>query len=150
MKRGLAAIMATGAALAACGGAAQSATTAAADVEDGLITCAMPGYDGVSGVTVTQSFILTDGKVKRYSDFNNQAFDLCAPGQEGCSLGIEDGAIAMTYTSPKGVGSRYRVDLASMDIEAWETRPGEAERQVSFARGAKCVREPLPEGLKIN
>ena len=75
---------------------------------------------------------------------------LCAPGQEGCSLGIEDGAIAMTYTSPKGVDSRYRVDLTSMDIAAWETRPGEEERSVSFATGAKCVREPLPEGLKIN
>jgi len=56
----------------------------------------------------------------------------------------------MSYTSPKGVGSRYRVDLASMDITAWETRPGEAERSVSFAKGAKCMREPLPEGLKIN
>ena len=108
------------------------------------------GNGGSSGITVTQSFILTDGRVKRYSDFNNQAFDLCAPGQEGCSLGFEDGAIAMTYSSPKGVGSRYRVDLTSLDIEAWETRPGVAERSVSFAKGAKCVREPLPEGLKIN
>ncbi|MEL7689237.1 hypothetical protein [Citromicrobium bathyomarinum] len=149
MRRGLAVIVATGAGLAACGGAAQSETTAA-DVPDGLITCAMPDYDGVSGVTVTQSFILIDGRVKRYSDFNNQAFDLCAPGQDGCSLGIEDGAIAMTYTSPKGVGSRYRVDLASMDMEAWETKPGEAERRVSFAKGSKCVRGPLPEGLKVN
>ena len=108
MRRGLAAIVATGAALAACGGAAQSETTAAADVEDGLIICAMPNYDGVAGITVTQSFILTDGRVKRYSDFNNQAFDLCAPGQEGCSLGFEDGAIAMTYTSPKGCDTKCR------------------------------------------
>ena len=150
MRRAVTVMVAAGAALAACGGAAQGETTASADVPDGLITCDMPDYDGKTGLTVTQSFILMDGQVKRYSSFQNEAFELCEPGQDGCSLGIEDGAIAMTYTSPKGVGSRYRIDLTSLEIEAWGTQPGEAERPVSFAKGAKCVREPLPEGIKVN
>ena len=149
MRRGLAAIVATGAALAACGGAAQSETTAAADVEDGLIICAMPNYDGVAGITVTQSFILTDGRVKRYSDFNNQAFDLCQAGQENCALKIENGVIRMDWTSANGTRSRYDVDLGTLDIAAYTTKTGEAERPVAFQEGAKCVREPLPEGLQV-
>lgn len=160
MRRAVAIMIAAGTVLAACGAAGSDETTddgsqtasstATADLSDGLITCAMPDYDGKSGLTTTQPFILIDGQAKRYAQFQNVAFDLCEPGQEGCSLEVADGAIDMTYTSPNGVASRYRVDLSSMDIEAWEMQPGEAERSVSFAQGAKCLREPLPEGIELN
>lgn len=156
MKSNILAGLAACGILAACSGPAEGGTTSGenaatttADLSDGLITCAMPDYDGKTGLTTTQPFILIDGQAKRYANFQNVAFDLCEPGQKGCSLGIENGAIEMTYTSPNGVGSRYRVDLASMEIEAWETEPNEAERSVTFAKGAKCTREPLPEGLEI-
>ena len=38
----------------------------------------------------------------------------------------------------------------AMDIEARKTRPGEDEQIVAFDKSAKCVREPLPEGLTVN
>ncbi len=159
MKRTLATLIAAGATLAACGaaepgeaagGSGETATSSAAvDLSDALITCAMPDYDDAKGITVTQSFILLDGKVKRYSGFNNTAFDLCEAGQEDCSLAVEGGAIRMDWTSQNGVRSRYDVDLDTLKIAAYVTKDGEAERPVAFKEGAKCTREPLPEDLKV-
>ena len=152
-------MIAAGTALAACGAAEPgeaagdslpSVTSAApADLSDGLITCAMPDFDGKSGLTVTERFILIDGQPKRYSDFNNQAFDLCQAGQDNCALKIENGVIRMDWTSANGTRSRYDVDLGTLDIAAYTTKTGEAERPVAFQEGAKCVREPLPEGLQV-
>ncbi|MBD59106.1 MAG: hypothetical protein CL808_03150 [Citromicrobium sp.] len=160
MRLAIATMLAAAAVLTGCGGEAQgntaaagkeaAATSAPADVSDGLITCAMPNFDNVQGITLTERFILIDGEVKRYLEFSNEAFDLCEPGQEGCSLALEDGVIRMDHLSEKGVRSRYDVDLASMDIEARKTRPGEDEQIVAFDKSAKCVREPLPEGLTVN
>jgi hypothetical protein len=55
----------------------------------------------------------------------------------------------MDWTSANGTRSRYDVDLGTLDIAAYRTDPGTAERSVAFKDGAKCVREPLPEGLEI-
>ena len=120
-------MIAAGTALAACGAAEPgeaagdslpSVTSAApADLSDGLITCAMPDFDGKTGLTVTERFILIDGQPKRYSDFNNQAFDLCQAGQDNCALKIENGVIRMDWTSANGTRSRYDVDLGTLDID---------------------------------
>ncbi|MEL7706382.1 hypothetical protein AAG593_10315 [Citromicrobium bathyomarinum] len=152
-------MIAAGTALGACGAAEPgeaaddslpSVTSAApADLSDGLITCAMPDFDGKTGLTVTERFILIDGQPKRYSDFNNQAFDLCQAGQDNCALKIENGVIRMDWTSANGTRSRYDVDLGTLDIAAYTAKTGEAERPVAFQEGAKCVREPLPEGLQV-
>ncbi|MEL7683402.1 hypothetical protein AAG594_03610 [Citromicrobium bathyomarinum] len=152
-------MIAAGTALAACGAAEPGeaaddslpsvSSAAPADLSDGLITCAMPDFDGKTGLTVTERFILIDGQPKRYSDFNNQAFDLCQAGQDNCALKIENGVIRMDWTSANGTRSRYDVDLGTLDIAAYTTKAGEAERTVAFQEGAKCVREPLPEGLQI-
>ena len=164
MKRMMAITIAATTALAACGAAEPGeaasgeasgdslpavTSEAPADVSDGLITCAMPDYDGKTGLTTTERFILIDGQPKRYSDFQNQAFDLCQAGQENCALKIENGVIRMDWTSANGTRSRYDVDLGTLDIAAYRTDPGTAERSVAFKDGAKCVREPLPEGLEI-
>ena len=159
MRQMVAIMIAAGTALAACGADEVGETSgetllavssaAPADLSDGLITCAMPDYDGKNGLTVTQRFILIDGRVKRYFEFENQAFDMCEEGQENCALGIENGVIRMDWTSERGTRSRYDVDLGTMDIAAYQTDPGGSERSVSFAQGSRCVREPLPEGLKI-
>ena len=164
MQRMMAMTIAASTALAACGAAElgeapageasgnslPAVTSAApADLSDGLITCAMPDYDGKTGLTTTERFILIDGQPKRYSDFQNQAFDLCQAGQENCALKIENGVIRMDWTSANGTRSRYDVDLGTLDIAAYRTDPGTAERSVAFRDGAKCVREPLPEGLEI-
>ena len=103
------------------------------------------------GVMDTSVPFLTDddGQPKRYSDFNNQAFDLCQAGQDNCALKIENGVIRMDWTSANGTRSRYDVDLGTLDIAAYTTKTGEAERPVAFQEGAKCVREPLPEGLQV-
>ena len=71
-------------------------------------------------------------------------------GQEGCSLGVENGTIKMDYTSPNGTKSRYHVDLGSMRIEAWEGKPGEDLQPIDLAEGTVCTRAPLPEGLTVN
>lgn len=152
-------MIAAGTALAACGaaepgeGAGDSlpgvSSAAPADLSDGLITCAMPDFDGKTGLTVTERFILIEGQPKRYSDFNNQAFDLCQAGQDNCALKIENGVIRMDWTSANGTRSRYDVDLGTLDIAAYTAKTGEAERAVSFQEGAKCVREPLPKGLQV-
>tara|TARA_B100000678_G_scaffold205322_1_gene172997 strand:- start:297 stop:785 length:489 start_codon:yes stop_codon:yes gene_type:complete len=154
------AILAAGcAALAACGPseasepageASATAAPASADLSDSLVTCAMPGYGDADGLTVTQSFVLVDGQVKRYSEFQNHAFDLCEAGQPNCRLELDDGLITMDWTSEGGARSRYEVDLASLLITARETKPGDEERVVSFEEGAKCRRDPLPEGITIN
>ena len=159
MNRMAAIMIAVGTALAACGAAepgeaaAESSQTissaAPADLSDALITCAMPDYDGKQGLTVTERFILIEGQVKRYSDFRNEAFDLCEVGQEDCRLEIENGVIRMHWTSRNGTRSRYDVDLGKLDIASYKTAAGEAERSVPFREGAKCEREPLPEGLKV-
>lgn len=152
-------MIATGMALAACGAMEPGEATGEAlqpdssadpvDLSDGLITCAMPDYGGLDGIEVTQSFILIDGQVKRYSDFHNEAFDLCQTGRKGCALAIEDGTIRMDYTAPKGTRSRYEVDLASLLITARDSKAGSEDRVVSFEEGAKCRRAPLPDGLRI-
>ena len=151
--------LATGIALTACGASQPAEATddsskkissaAPADLSDGLITCTMPDFDGKSGLTTTERFVLIGGEVKRYSQFNNQAFDLCQAGQEKCALGIENGVIRMDWTSQGGTRSRYDVDLGTLDIVAYKTDPGGTERAVDFAPGSKCVREPLPEGLEV-
>ena len=159
MKRVAAIMIAAGTALAACdaaepgqaaGESSGTASSATPDLSDGLITCAMPDYDGKQGITVTERFILLDGQPKRYSDFQNVAFDLCEPGQNDCSLTLDGNVIRMDYLNENGVRSRYDVDLASMTIEARKTRPGEPENIVKYQEGAKCTREPLPEGMTIN
>lgn len=156
MKANILAGLAACGILAACGGPAEGGTTSeddaattTADLSDGLITCAMPDFDGQAGITVTERFLLIDGQVKRYSAFQNQAFDLCEAGQENCALEIENGVIRMDWTSQNGTRSRYDVDLGTLDIAAYKMKPGEAERPAPFAEGSKCVREPLPEGLEI-
>lgn len=160
MKLAILTALAAGAALAGCGQAAQGETTednraflaadASVDLSDGLIVCEMTNYDGNEGMTLTQTFAIVEGRPKRYAEFQNVAFDLCAPGQERCALEIEDGAIRMDYTSPNGTRSRYDVDLGTMLITARESRSASEERVISFEEGAKCRREPLPEGLTIN
>jgi len=158
--RHLAAIaLATGLALTGCGASqpgeasgdsSQTISSAApADLSDGLITCTMPGFDGKSGLTTTERFVLIGGSVKRYSQFNNQAFDLCEAGQDKCALGIVNGVVRMDWTSQGGTRSRYDVDLGTLDIAAYRTDPGGTERSVGFAPGSKCVREPLPDGLEV-
>lgn len=159
MKRTFALLVLAGANLSACGAAEADETASGSakaaessgpvDLSDSLITCVMPDYDGVQGISVTQSFVLVDGKVKRYSGFNNTAFDLCEAGQKDCALAVEDGAIRMDWTSQGGARSRYDVDLDTLEIAAHETKPGEDERAVTFQEGAKCTRDPLPEGLKV-
>ena len=143
-------------ALRACGGSASDNPAgdgediaATADTSDGLITCDMPNFDNMQGLTLTQRFILMDGEVKRYLQFTNEAFDLCEPGQENCSLGLDGRTIRMDHLNEEGVRSRYDVDLASMEIVARKTQPGEAEEVMTFDEGAKCVREPLPGGLTV-
>jgi len=78
MKRAIGIFLVAGTALASCSGAAQAdaneaeaqdTADAASEVEDGLITCAMPDYDGKQGLTTTQAFVLIDGRPKRYSEF---------------------------------------------------------------------------------
>ena len=156
MKRAIVTIFVLGLVLNACGADAASDDPAssdaslAANLADSLITCEMPNYDGMQGITLTQTFAIIGGQAKRYSAFGNAVFDLCEPGQEGCSLEIDDGAIRMSYTSPNGVGSRYRVDPAALEIEAWGTEPGEAEREVPLDGGTQCRLDPLPEGLSID
>ena len=124
-----------------------AAAVASVDTSNGMIVCDMPNYDGMSGLTMTQTFILLDGEVKRYSRFQNLAFDLCEAGQDDCSLSLDDGHIVMDHLNDEGTRSQYDVDLATMNIVPRKTEQGEAVRTVPFEVGAKCRREPLPEGL---
>lgn len=138
-------------ALSGCSNAAgdMEVTKPAPDTSDGMIVCAMHDFDGMKGLTLTQTFIILDDKVKRYTQFDNTAFDLCEPGQEGCKLGIEDGAIVMDHLNEEGIRSQYKVDLAAMTIEPRKTPAGGEEKLMSFAEGDKCTREPLPGGMTI-
>ena len=160
MKGAILTTLAAATVLAGCGQSAQGetgeekhallSTKASVDLSDGLIVCEMTDYDGKQGLTLTETFAIIDGKPKRYSAFQNVAFDLCERGQERCGLAIEDGAIRMDYTSPNGTRSRYDVDLDTMLITARQSRAASDERVISFEEGAKCRREPLPEGLTIH
>lgn len=124
-----------------------AAATANAEVPDGMITCAMRDFDGVSGVTTTERFLVIDGEVLRYDSNQNVAFPLCQPGQDGCRLGFVNGDIVMDWTSPSGTTSSYSVDLDTMQIEARRTQDG-VERTLSFAEGTLCEASDLPEGLQ--
>jgi hypothetical protein len=124
-------------------------STGKADVSDGMIVCDMQDFDGMKGLTLTQTFILLDGKVKRYTAFDNTAFDLCEPGQENCSLALDGNQIAMDHLNESDVRSRYVVNLAAMEIEPFKTQPGEEEKLMSFREGDKCERKPLPEGMQV-
>ena len=142
--------------LVACGGAYGEETsgddaqaTVNVDISDGMIICDMPNYDGMSGLTMTQTFILLDGEVKRFSRFQNLAFDLCEAGQDDCSLSLDGGHIVMDHLNDEGTRSQYDVDLTTMNIVPRKAERGEAVRTVPFEVGAKCRREPLPEGLTV-
>jgi nitrous oxide reductase accessory protein NosL len=160
MKLAILTALAAGTALAGCGEIARGETAedkralvakdTSVDLSDGLIVCEMTNYDGNQGLTVNQTFAIVEGQPKRYSAFENVAFDLCQPEQERCTLAIEDGAIRMDYTSPNGTRSRYEVDLGTMLITARESGSASEERIISFEEGAICRRESLPEGLTIN
>ena len=39
--------------------------------------------------------------------------------------------------------------MGTLDIASYKAAAGEAERSVPFREGAKCERQPLPEGLKV-
>ncbi len=121
--------------------------TTRSDVPDAMIRCAMRDFDGASGLTVTETFLVIDGEVLRYAESQNGAFALCAPGQEDCRLGFVGNTIVMDWTSPSGTGTSYAVDLDTLEITAQRTEDG-VQRTVDFADGSLCESSSLPEGLQ--
>lgn len=115
----------------------------AAPVADMFIDCSFPNYDGQSGMTITQNFLVMGGAVKRYDARNNMARDMCYPGLEGCSLEAGDGRIASDYTAPDGTRTETRIDVETLAVTKKLTEPGEATREVPFDGG--CEAKPMPQ-----
>lgn len=114
--------------------------------ENQLIICSLANYDGQDGITITQPFVILDGAIKRYSEFENTAFDLCQPGQDGCALGWKGDDIAMVYTAPSGAVTATTVDLEAMAITEQSAKAGADIRTIKA--DATCTSSPLPTDLK--
>ncbi len=111
-------------------------------VADMFIDCSFPNYDGQSGITITQNFLVIDGDTKRFDARTSQARDMCYPGMEGCSLEAGDGWIASDYTSPKGTRTETKIDIDTLAVTKILTEPGTEPREVKFDGG--CEAKPMP------
>lgn len=111
-------------------------------IEEQLITCS---HTNERGNKLTNFFVLTQGKAKSYSSFQNFARDLCDPGQPECAQGWIGDKIGSYSVNRNGVRNQFLVDVDTLSMERALTLDDGSIEVTQY----QCTSEALPEGITI-